>query len=490
MAVIRTRRVLLPLLACLAAVALPVRAQDIPTGYQEYVILGQEEQVWTFLNDAAVLEGRAPWDMGMQLIISLTASANQQTIRLDHWEDGFEEDIENPVQPSTLVLGDGNPANGDVRDWSNDPRLTGDEIFSGTSLALISDQDGDMSEPPTLYVPVPRNRDLDGDTVPDIRFDGGDVVFSTGGPISVVHAQFPINTTVIGGSAEVLSKEAVGGALTYTVPMGTDTFDRYGGLNTPGEPFKYVELNLTAYEDGTDVIVDNGVGSVSFRLDRAEHWSSDGFLGLGAGPSINILEGSTVQSSKPLGGLIMTAGERGRSARFFALLPNQLHSTDFLLPVSGDDPGADGSRPANAYVYNPNGFEIMVAATDTMGSGTMTIPARTLVSYGDMAPAGVGRFIPVGSGLRLTSPDRFWGVSAFDHQDNNGDWGHSFIATSFLSTYYAIAWAPGTEDPVGDCCASGLNRSPVFVSALTDGTRVQVDLDGDGMADAVDTDGD
>ena len=38
----------------------------------------------------------------------------------DHWEDGYETDITNPKQVTTLVWGDGNPANGVAPGYPND----------------------------------------------------------------------------------------------------------------------------------------------------------------------------------------------------------------------------------------------------------------------------------------------------------------------------------------------------------------------------------
>ena len=61
-----------------------------------------------------------------------------------------------------------------------------------------------------------------------IRFDGGDRIVTSGGPISFVHNQDPKciagcatdNMTIIGGATEVLSKQAFQNATSYSIPIG------------------------------------------------------------------------------------------------------------------------------------------------------------------------------------------------------------------------------------------------------------------------------
>ena len=47
-------------------------------------------------------------------VTSVVSTGNGTFVYYDQWEDGYEIDLANPVQPSTLVLGDNNPANGDA----------------------------------------------------------------------------------------------------------------------------------------------------------------------------------------------------------------------------------------------------------------------------------------------------------------------------------------------------------------------------------------
>ena len=66
---------------------------------------------------------------------------------------------------------------------------------------------------------------------------------------------------------------ALADGLTYRVPVG---FDSYFFDQTNFAPFKYLRLNLVAFANDNEVLVDNGMGgtSVSFTLDKGQHWDS------------------------------------------------------------------------------------------------------------------------------------------------------------------------------------------------------------------------
>ena len=104
----------------LLAVASPLGAQ-VPTGLQEYFVLGYEQHTWDMMDKVENGEGGGPFANGMNSVVTAAASADNQVIYYDHWEDGLEADIFNPAQLSTLIIGDGNPANGDACDFNADP---------------------------------------------------------------------------------------------------------------------------------------------------------------------------------------------------------------------------------------------------------------------------------------------------------------------------------------------------------------------------------
>ena len=67
----------------------------------------------------------------------------------------------------------------------------------------------------------------------------------------MIHSQYPL-TNFIGGSTEILSRQAVEAARSYSVPIGEDLYVN----DSPTEPFHYVELKLVAFED-TSITIDS-----------------------------------------------------------------------------------------------------------------------------------------------------------------------------------------------------------------------------------------
>jgi uncharacterized repeat protein (TIGR01451 family) len=471
-----------------------VHAQASVTGYQDYIVLGNEEHVWRFFEAVRIGEGGGAFPQtAMASIVGAAATSDGQVVIYDQWEDGYEATPLSPGQASTLVFGDGDAANGDADAFTNDPRVTGDAIFAGTNLVFNSDQ----AAGPTLQqvIPIPRSS-------AQVRFDGGDRVYSVGGPLTVIHYQHPATVEIIGGSTEVLSLQAVADAFSYSVPVGTDTYNRFGGNGTAGEPFKYVWVDLVAFADDTEVTLDNKAGQVvTITLDRGQHYSSEGRIDGAAAAGITIREGTKIATNKPISGVLLTAGDGTYQANATTLLPDRLFATDFVLAAPGDDPAVNGGRPLNAYIYNPNPLAaITVTATDALGSNTFSVPANSSRAYTETGV--MNRAVPAGSTARLTSAAPFWGIVAHDHQNVYCDWGYSFLGTRFLETRNTSTWSPGTDDPAGAYAARGglgcdgvtpcdsLNRSPLFVSATADNTRVAVDFNNDGAADLVDQNSD
>ena len=80
--------------------ALPVGA--VPAGFQEYLILGNETQI---LEMFRAIQGDPNLPGWMASVITVVATTDDQVIYYDHWEDGYEPDIQNPVQESTEIYG-------------------------------------------------------------------------------------------------------------------------------------------------------------------------------------------------------------------------------------------------------------------------------------------------------------------------------------------------------------------------------------------------
>ena len=533
------RHVLSAGLALLIALLGPtsVLGQSVPVGFQEYFIVGFEQHMFDMLERVYESESALTLSGGMNSVVAATASADNQIIYYDHWEDGYEADIFTPVQPTTLILGDGVDANGRACDFTTDPRIApcngtdDDLIFAGAFVVLGSDEgmnaDGTcpLVDQRRCTVPVRPPAVLQRNPA-DIRFDGGDFLLTSGGPLSLIHPEDP-EQDAIAGATELVSKQVVQNARSYTIPIGEDMYiDDATSNNTPAEPFKYVDVNLVAFQDGTQVTVDSpgaGGGTVSFTLNRGEHYTSRGFINLVPAPAIRITAGTRISTSGPLTGLIFTGGNGRWATRFNTLLPDLLHSTDYITTAPGDDfnepttiPLAERDHPLNLYIFNPDPINaIDVTTVDTSGTNVINVPPGSMVDYctgvgGGVCDPMLGPFPPAGSTVRMNAARPFWGVSAYDYRAPDSDWGHSWLARKFITANYTVSFAPGVRNPDiesqpanriandPDCtippAAAGLcdslNRSPLFVSATLDNTRVRVDLDNDGTFDRIDTDGD
>ncbi len=504
----------------LSLVAGVLGAQTVPTGFQEYFILAYDQHMWDFMNKVVYGEptppgpppggqGGGPLASGMQGVVTATVSSNNQVIYYDHWEDGLETDIFNPLQASTIIIGDAVLTNGDACDFSG--VACGTDILSrGDYLNFNSDRAlgtgcTKASVSPLVFthlcasVPMnPRCVTAGACTAAELRFDGGDLLVASGGPVSLIHSQWPMSQ-YIGGATEIISRQAVEAARSYSVPVGQDLYVS----NTGTEPFHYVDLNLVAYEDGTSVLINSPVvggrgGTISFTLNRGEHWSSLGYIDdnpRDTSINITINSGTKVSTSAPISGLMFTGGDGRWATRHYALLPDLLHSTDYVLTAPGEDPNygigdpGEDERPLDVYIFNPDPLNALdVYVTDTVGTvGPVSVPANSVVDY--FAATGSGRYIPYaapdGSTVRLFADRNFWGISAYDYNTNISDWGHSWLARKFLTGNYTVSWAPGNSNQP----PSTPQKNGVYVSATQNNTRVKVDFDNDGLYDVIDMDG-
>lgn len=187
---------------CLVVTAGTAFAQSVPTGYQEYYVLGHEQHMWDMMDKVQNGQGGAQFANGMNSVVTATASADNQVVYYDHWEDGFEADIFSPIQISTLIIGDGDPANGDACDFNSDPcgtdvLLQGDFInFAsdqglGAGCTIPSAQPGTFTELCSSVTVNPRCATLGACTAAEVQFDGGDFITTSGGPLAIIHSQYP-----------------------------------------------------------------------------------------------------------------------------------------------------------------------------------------------------------------------------------------------------------------------------------------------------------
>ena len=234
-----------------------VRAAAVPTGIQSYFVIGHEQHVWDMFFRVVDAESGVTLSDSMESVVAITASSDNQVVTYDHWEDGFETDITNPAQDTTQVLG-----NGDMSDGCAGYFTTGtcsadsdDVLNKGDTLTLNSTEDPGVACTPSIswpteysdlscVVPVNPRVTVAAPNVPDdeIRFDGGDQVAGTGGPLVAIHGQTPTASlpNIITGATEMLSLQTVEDATSYSIPVGEDTFA--GNNTTRASPLTSIEL--------------------------------------------------------------------------------------------------------------------------------------------------------------------------------------------------------------------------------------------------------
>ena len=95
--------------------------------------------------------------------------------------------------------------------------------------------------------------------------------------------------------------------------------------------------------------------------------------------ALTINAGTKVSTTGPLNGLIFTGGPNEYATRHYALLPDLLHSTDYVITAPGDDPRDQGvSAPLNLYIFNPDpSTAITVNVVDSGGADGDQRPRRT-----------------------------------------------------------------------------------------------------------------
>jgi uncharacterized repeat protein (TIGR01451 family)/fimbrial isopeptide formation D2 family protein len=475
----------------------PAHADSLPPGIHKYYVLGYEYHMYRMYRHAGVTDDIPPLGTGdgyMASIVDLTITADDQIIFYDHWEDGYEVDILNPNMTNpvtgTLVLGDGNPDNGNAADFI--AGRTGDILKAGDSLPLSSRYHITGASAITGVMPIdPRDAS-------EFRFDGGDLIVSTGGPIGLVHAMWPVDGsggsftdhTWAGDSWEIYSAQALEDAFRYTTPIGE---------NLAGRQFANVDLQIQALEDNTNVTVNNQDGQeVTFQLDQGETYFSgdgDGYIDNNSDDmlpygnlDLDVQSGTVIVADKPVQvGLVAYHNEvvggwfNNFQDRFYNMIPASLWDKYYIMPTGDNPSGGDGN--SDVYIYNPNTFTITVTSADTSGENDpFEVAPTSVVSYqlatGASTPANA---IPTLSGVSLSSDAHFWAIHVADAYPNHGmvyDWGNTFLPLFFLTDEYYASWAPGNVNLPPDG-----NGSPLWVTAIEDNTHLNVDYDNDDTID-------
>jgi hypothetical protein len=311
-------------------------------------------------------------NLSLQTIISISVNRSGTVIYYDQWEDDYEADLTLPIQSSTEVWGDNNPANGvapTVRDQGNSDTLLADDIIALENRVLLPNGN--------------RNSAV-------IYYDGGDTLTALGGSIAVTEVIWPIaGDTEFPGSLytdawEIYPTSQWG--LTYRMPVGQDL----AGLR---QSFTVVGLNVQANQDGTVVTVKDKNGSVkdSTILDYGKEMNIP----------TGIMVGDQIEASAPVQVQFFTADPtRNYEERGDALLDFEAWGTDYLAPRSSD---------GDFWLYNPQTTPLTVTITMSASGASVAIPPGRTIRYSNN-----GANLSTATGTRFTATAPFYGLVALD----------------------------------------------------------------------------
>ncbi len=372
-------------------------------------------------------------------VIAITVPIPGTRIVLDHWENGYEVDLSNPVQSNTQIWGDGNDANGKPPGYANDP-----VSFNAGSVIIMRNQ-----------VPLPRN-------AATILFDGRDRFGSSNAIVMTRGAWFTTPGPLLANSVEVRAVPDWG--TSFVLPVGEDVI-----FPTPltSSMFEHCSAYIMAAANGTVVTVDvDGAGPAA---------ATNVTLNQGESHLINagIKRGATIVSTKGVQ-VMQFYGDIGANyeARGANIPPLNKWSDHYFAPVGT---ASDGDE-TYVYLYNNDAAATTVNFTTRLGSGSISIPAKSTYQY----------LMPINSAARFTSVGGkpFWGVGlvgARPTANNVHDWGYSLVPQDFLSTEIVVGWGAGSRDGTQ-------NGNPVWITSVA-ATRLYVDYNGDRLGPNTDPNG-
>ena len=364
-------------------------------------------------------------------IISLKMPYPGMVLVWDQWEDGYETDILNPTQSTTVVWGDANPYNGIA------PGYPDDVIPAGGGIVL------DNTVPANPRVPT------------NIYYDGKDKIYASG-QISVVQVVGEPN--VIGLQCmkiNVSSTQDFGKS--FTIPVGQ---------NFPSQDFAYTAAFIRAAHDNTIVDIDkdnNGTFDESDTL-------SEGHTLLVPG----IYTGASITSSMPIGVDLHFAGVDGYSSREVPVFPANWYSSTYYSPVPTTG-ASTAIKDTNAvYLYNSLSRSITINwSSGVPSSGSILIPAKSVKRFAlPLSATAAYKFTnPTGESFTALQVCDSYTPGGGGNTGTSYDWAFNLISEDRLTTFATLAWAPGSIDGTR-------NDNPVWVTP-TANTTIYVKYNGD-----------
>ncbi|HJS72979.1 MAG TPA: hypothetical protein VJ921_01740, partial [Vicinamibacteria bacterium] len=278
-------------------------------------------------------------DTTVRTTIGITAAGDNTLIYYDHWEDGYEADISNPVQATSQIWGDSNAANGAPPGCAANGC---DTVDAGDVFILQNDVFADPRNPGTIL------------------FDGRDKIGTTL-LVAVTRAGWPVPTgTVLAGAVEVVSTNDWG--THYEAPGGE-------GFSAMFDDSRFVIMAQRANTIVRIDLNDDGVDDIVQTLGEGQSFVVDG-----------ILVGSRVLSNLPVQVTFLTSDIGSNfEMRWYGMVPVSRWTDSYIAPVS--TPAGTLAAPATVLLFNPHATALSVDVSTTGGTSTVSVPAGGLFRY-------------------------------------------------------------------------------------------------------------
>jgi VCBS repeat-containing protein len=370
----------------------------------------EEADIETALN---TISGSASTTITTTIAIGVSGSGT--VVVYDHWEDGYEIDLSNPLQATTLIWGDGDLTNGVAPGTADDLILVDQPLIIQNDVVLASPQPTD--------------------------FDAKDRIASTG-PISLTRAGWgSANSTSLAGGVNLI--DSANGGTNYVIPIGESLL-----IDGSITIFQYTSAHLIAYQDGTSVDIDldaDGGVDTTITLNQGETYFVDGGLEAGA----------TITADQDIG-VYLLAGNSSTENRWFTVAPVEQWSDSYYAPVV-----QTSTTRVFVFLYNPGATPIDVTYESIDGSGlvstTVTLAANSS-EYVEMARSAGHFYTQTG--------ESFSALGVVD-SSLNSDWSYTLNATNSLTSELIVPWGPGSP-------SLATNENPAWITATGD-TELYID---------------
>ena len=358
--------------------------------------------------------------------VSISVISAGTIVYYDQWEDDFEIDMAHPVQLTTQIWGDANPANGAP------PDIPSDVLAPDTVIVLNN------------AVPVPRQP-------ANLFFDGGDKIGASR-PVAMTRATWSGSYpqapgTLLADALEVYDTSRWGTRHQAPVGVGTAT----------NQLFEYTGVAIMAAQDNTTVTLDANadlVAEAAIVLNEGESYLVDG----------GIQAGTLVNASAPVQVALITGDVCDiYESRWFVLFPTERWSGSYYSPV-GTPTGGGGTT---IWLFNPGATPLGVSWEISSGvQAPLTIAPLSAISA--VVPNNSGAHFFTAGGAPFAALATVGADSPAPGDNSRADWGFALIPDSQLTYQTLVGWGAG-RDPTSSVKPDE-NGSPVWViPVLRDG---------------------